>query len=375
MLVSQAKTQGDRQACKCGPSGLPRFVHGLHLVMISFIEAKRPDMSHVAQLLGQCAAANHWANGGPLWHRLADDMARHMALPDDRRLVPCANAGIALEALARLHDRRAGRRLRWAMPSFAFRNLGRGYFTDGPIVDCDDQGMIDTAALAALPDDSLDGVIAVNPLGHARDFGPVIAFARARGLPLLLDNAAGVGTAPPDWPWQVFSLHHTKPYGMGEGGLALLPNEAAAEFQALIGYGDAPEPASAWLNNGKLSDIACAFLIDRLADAPNWIAASAVQRARILRLARPLGLSPLAGGGVDDVPLTSLALLADGPLDPAALTRARHFAPAKYYKPLAATPQAGALFARIVNIPCHPTMAQLSDDQIAADLARIVQGP
>lgn len=343
---------------------------------VSFIENKRPDFGRVSALLDISAVRNHWANGGPLWHRLREEMAAHMGLPDRVSLIPCANAGIGLEALARLWAMRAGRKLRWLAPSFAFRNLGRGYFADVRLIDCDSDAMLDVAALQTVDPDSYDGIIAVNPMGHAQSFDGVIAFARSRNLPLLLDNAAGIGTRMPDWDWQVLSLHHTKPYGMGEGGLILLPAGDLAALEPLITYGNLPpEPAEAWLNNGKISDISCAFLLDRLQDAPNWAAAAGEQRHRVIALAAELGLRPLAGGGLAEVPLTSVAFLSENAVAEDLPTRLQHFAAAKYYRPLADTPQAQDIFRRILSVPSHGGMAALSDDQIRMDLAQIAAEP
>ena len=72
----------------------------------------------------------------------------------------------------------------------------------------------------------------------------------------------------PDWPYQSFSLHHTKPYGAGEGGLFLSPRDEAEAIYALLNFGPFDDNCSVWLNNGKLSDIACAFQLDRLAILP-----------------------------------------------------------------------------------------------------------
>jgi dTDP-4-amino-4,6-dideoxygalactose transaminase len=342
---------------------------------VSFIEDKRPDLARVGRFLESSASRNHWANGGPLWHLLQEEMAAHMGLPPDVCLIPCANAGIALEAMARLWAMRFGRRLRWLAPAFAFRNLGRGYFADVQFLDCDANAMLDMAAVEAANPDSYDGLIAVNPMGHAPGFEAVIAFAKARNLPLLLDNAAGIGTRMPDWGWQALSLHHTKPYGMGEGGLILLPRDQAAVLEPLITYGDrAPEPPEAWLNNGKISDISCAFLLDRLRDAPNWIAASTGQRQRIGALAAEFGLRPLCDGGVPHVALTSVAFFAETPVPEDLPGRLQHFMAGKYYRPLADLPQAADIFRRIISVPSHGGMAALSDDQIRSDLAVIAGG-
>ena len=39
---------------------------------------------------------------------------------------------------------------------------------------------------------------------------------------------------------------------------------------------------------------------------------------------------------------------------------------AKYYPPITGLPMAADIYARIVNIPCHPGMAALTDAQISS---------
>lgn len=344
--------------------------------LVAFVEDKLPNFANVQSYLDRSAQARHWANSGPLFRSLADRYAEFLNLPSSSQIFPCANAGLGLEAMARVWAARNGRKLRWVQPSFSFKNLGRGYFADGPIVDCDGQGVLDIGQLAALPDDSYDGIIAVNPLGMARDFTAIIEFAQAANKPLLIDNASGLCSRIPDWPWQCFSLHHTKPFGMGEGGMALIPAECAAEFQRIIGYGDTPATAENWLNNAKLSDISCAFHLDRLDQLPQWLPASLEQKARIQAIARDFDLTPIGQEpeGDDPMPVTSVAFRAPSPVSLESLDRSRGFRPGKYYAPIADTAVATELFEHIINIPAHPTMARLSDAQIRDDISKILAG-
>lgn len=341
--------------------------------MIAFVERKTPDMARVGELLDLCRATNRWANRGPLYARLAEGYAAHFGLDGTRAIVPVANGGIALEAMARLHDLRAGRRLRWVGSAFSFQNLGRGRFAEMRVLDCDGRGLLDLDAVRALDPDEFDGLVVVNPFGLFRDFSAYAAFAAETGKALLIDNAAGADSAEgggvPAWPWQAFSLHHTKPYGVGEGGLALVPAEAAEDLYALLDYGPAPADPELWLNNGKLSDIACAFLIDRLERAADWAPRHRAQAARVTRIAAGLGLRPL-GRAADAPPMTSLPLVAEVPLPREALARARRLTFGKYYRPLVPLPRAQALYERLINVPAHPDVAALSDDALADDIAR-----
>lgn len=335
---------------------------------MKFIENKPLDMALVGDLFEECRAVNHWANFGPLYHRLADEYAQHMGLGADVILTPCANGGIGLELLARAVTQEQGvSKLRWVGSAFSFKNLGRGYFADMQLLDCDAGGMLDLDALKALPTDSYDGFVVTNPLGMSRDFDRFIAFANASGKKMLIDNAAGMDRVVPDWPWQSFSLHHTKPYGMGEGGLVLSPRGIQEELIYLINYDKMPENPAHWANNGKISDLSCAFHIARLRGIDQWENAYRDQRARIAGLFADCGVQPLLDP--QDAPLTnSLAVLFPGPLDPKKLKRPFRIATARQYEPLADRPQARAIHDRIINFPTHPDMAQLTDSDIVADI-------
>ena len=128
------------------------------------------------------------------------------------QITACSSGGVALEALARTLCEKKGRSLKWAASSFTFRNIGRGYFSDALICDCDNNGLLDLDALSALATDAYDGFIVTNPLGTCSDFSTFIAFAKVHNKHMLIDNASGIGRNIPAWPWQSFSLHHTKAY-------------------------------------------------------------------------------------------------------------------------------------------------------------------
>lgn len=336
---------------------------------IKFIEAKNPDMAQVTRLLGACADVNQWANFGPLYSRLADDYATHMSLAPGLAVTPCANAGIGLEMLARTLASEAEKpALRWVGSAFSFKNLGRGYFTDMLFVDCDERGVMDLEAVQALEADSFDGIIVTNPFGLVPDFDRFIAFAEATGKKLILDNAAGMSRNIPPWPWQVFSLHHTKPYGMGEGGLVLSPANAAEFLRLLINYDRVPKAPEYWLNNGKISDISCAFLIARLANIATWEPGYVEQRSRIVTLFMDAGarvLLPTEGAP----PTNSLPVLLPLTLDDERLVDLPlKVNIARQYTPLAPLPRVSTIHERLINFPTHPGLSALTDAEITSDI-------
>lgn len=341
---------------------------------VAFVESKAPDMGRVAKLLERSARQNAWANRGPVYHQLAESFEDHLGVARELAVVPMANGGVALEAMARLHASKVGRKLNWVASAYSFQNLGRGYFNDVTFVDCDAGGRLDLAALAALDPESWDGVIITNPFGLYTDFSDIAQLACRTGKSVLIDNASGLHSHIANLPWQAFSLHHTKPYGMGEGGLALVPRTEADVLYEFVNYGATikPDHRPHWCGNGKLSDIAAAFQLDRLEQLSDWGGKSLHQRDRIMTLARQAGLSPLATPQ-SGIPMTSMPFLAEGPVSPDAINATQHATFAKYYRPLALLPQVTYLYERLINIPCHPDMAQLTDAQILEDISTCLQ--
>ena len=90
---------------------------------VAFVEQKGPDLSRVGALLKLSDAKNHWANRGPVYRLLQDRLTSYLALPEGCIAVPMSNGGVALEAMARLHASRAGRKLRWVASAYSFQNL------------------------------------------------------------------------------------------------------------------------------------------------------------------------------------------------------------------------------------------------------------
>jgi dTDP-4-amino-4,6-dideoxygalactose transaminase len=336
---------------------------------VDFVENKRPDSNRILEFLAESEAANQWANGGPVFRALRESYREFVKLPASRDVLPCTNAGVALELLARLHEHKAQRSLRWVASSFSFCNLGRGYFADMRLCDCDEHGMLDLDELARLPDDSYDGIIVTNIFGLWKEFTPYIEFAARRHKVLIIDNAAGLGEHIPNHDYQVFSLHQTKPFGAGEGGLAIMPADESELAAELLNYKTLQTEPSLWLNNGKISDISCAYLLDRLERYPEWGVLYQYQANRVIQIAESAGLTRLFPYAHHSI-ATCLPFLAPHPVELPQLDN-RSLTLGKFYKPLAPTRRAQSVYARIVNVPSHPDVAGLPREELEPILQRL----
>ena len=335
---------------------------------VAFVDTKDIPWDRVQRFLEPSAHHEMWTNRGPAWHAASAAFARHMGLPADRTVLPVANGGMALEALASLHASRRGHPLRWAVSAFGFPNTTRGAFTDSLVVDCTKDGLLDVVSINP---DSVDGIVVTNPFGIRDRFEQVVSWAADHDKVLLLDNAAGIGPTIPEIDYQSFSLHQTKPYGMGEGGLVLVPSAEAEAVLRLLEYTPLSDTeARFWVNNGKISDFAIALHLARLESAPNWRAAFKRQAERLCEAAVSEGFTPFFTG----TPVaTSLPFLASDPLPFSAL-KGSELTLGKYYKPLAPKTRTMEIFAHIVNVPSHPDVASLDNQSLRQVFRHVKQG-
>lgn len=325
-----------------------------------FIEDKSFDNKVISKLLNNSKNVNRWANRGPNWYFLKESFEKHFVNINDLVVVPCGNGGIALEILISICEYKNKNKIRWAISSYSFSNLGYGRTSNALILDCGRDGLISIDELN-LKKNKFDGFIVTNPFGLYTDFNQYILWAKLNRKFIIFDNAAGLSPHIPNLPYQAFSLHHTKPYGFGEGGLALVPKKEFNLALSFIEYGpNQSEKKQLWINNGKLSETSCAYIIDRLNDFDNWYEKYKMQAVRIDSIAEQCGLKPLAKSYN---PSMNRPYLCEHEIDPNTLEN-DYIALGKYYRPLAKTKNATFIYKRSINIPCHPDISMLNNQEI-----------
>jgi hypothetical protein len=261
--------------------------------------------------------------------------------------------------------------------AYTFFSQRIGPFADSIVVDCDDRGLTDLDAVAALPDDAWDGLVVTNLFAGLASVRPFADFCRARGKTIIVDSAAAMFGPARDWPEhpnETISFHQTKPWGAGEGGCIIVDRADAALARSLINLGlGAPPLAKAFAANAKISDIASAVILERLERLPAWAPTYGAQRARIETLCRELGV-PLLLLAPHDAILASVPALSAQPAGRQDFTGIK-FDLGKYYPPLDDRCRtARGLFARIVNVPSHCGMAVIETDALARVLTQLLPG-
>lgn len=323
--------------------------------MINFLENKPISWDVVQELLKESKDKNHWTNFGPVSILLEEEIKHNVNLSSDLAVVACASGSLALHCLVNLCVYIENKPIKWAVSSFGFPCSIQGPLNNAIVADCDDSGMLD---LDCLNEKDYDGIVVTNVFGlHSVDRYRQFCYDNNK---LFICDAATAYDTVSHGENEIISFHHTKPWGMGEGGCIIVAKDHVHILLSIVNFGIVDnEPVGRLGCNGKVSDFASAFIVQRLRQMTKLTPLYREQYLRIVALGNAVGFATmklLKEGTPCHVPL-----LANKPIENISN---KHVVLRKYYKPLENTPVAKSLYDRIVNVPCHPGMEELSDAAI-----------
>ena len=324
--------------------------------MIRYVEQKSFDQKFVSQWLNVSSYRNHWTNYGPIAQLLESSVRIQLNIPDDKAVIATASGDAALRAavLAMAPNQR------WLISSFTFA-CQLQLPAELIVCDCNQHGYID------LPETTnACGLIVTDLFGFTRDRDKYIQYAKKHNLFLLFDSAACYGAK---WNDQyigcdgnatVFSFHHTKPMGFGEGGCLIIDKKFEDHARAAINFGINVDALANLGFNGKISDLSAVYIVDRIRNLVAIQQDYSKQYARIKQIATQLKIDCYLP---DEkcIPLPScVPLLFRHSISPTQLENP-YIILQKYYKPLVDTPLACSLYESIVCFPCHPGLSIIND--------------
>lgn len=235
-----------------------------------FIRPVLPAVGSWAGYLEPAYITRHFSNFGPVNQRF--EAAIGARFGRGRVAVSCANATAGLvAALAALEVH--GRVL---TPSFTFAATGlsvQAARCDPVFCDCDPETLqisVDTVARALRSVDDIGAILLVRPFGIYNETEELLALARKHGCQIIVDAAAALG-APNAGQFdndlvEVFSLHATKCFAIGEGGLILAPPEYEAGMRRALNFGFTEQETIGLGANGKMSEFHAAIGLSVLDD-------------------------------------------------------------------------------------------------------------
>ncbi len=217
--------------------------------------------------LDEAYAANWFTNFGALSRRLEARLAGDWGFAETS-CVLAANATLALAAPL-IACRIEGPVL---LPAFTFPATSSAIKMAGaePVlldVSLETWRLSPETIAQALDTTGAKAAMLLAPFGLQTDFTGVIAAARARGAIVVIDNAAGLGVArgPVEHDpgvFEVYSLHATKPFGIGEGGAIFAHTSMEAHLRAALNFGQphfGADGGPTWGMNGKMSEMQAAI--------------------------------------------------------------------------------------------------------------------
>ncbi|WP_083210378.1 DegT/DnrJ/EryC1/StrS family aminotransferase [Mycobacterium intracellulare] len=248
---------------------------------IPFIRPSFPEPAELAEDFSEIVQANWYTNFGPKERQFARALAEYLG--PDLHVATVANGTLAL--IAALHAAVGqGVRDRYVlMPSFTFIAVAQAALWTGYrpwFIDIDTNTWQPSipSALAILESsrDRVAGIVLPNVFGVGNpDIETWEDLASEWELPLVIDSAAGFGSMYEDGErvggrgsCEIFSLHATKPFAVGEGGAIASRDprlvQRAYQFQN-FGFGEARECIHLGMN-GKLQEFNAAIGLRQLVE-------------------------------------------------------------------------------------------------------------
>jgi len=212
--------------------------------MIPLLKPKPPSIEAWSKYLKQSYAQSSFSNGGPCVKQLEGKLQSYIQL--EHTPVLMCNATIALTVALQAFDLQSSDVL---IPTFTFAATAHSVIAAGcnPVFvdlnpyDC--HMSLEDAELRITS--NTRAMVVVQSLGYIVDYAKYEQFASRHGLTLIFDSAAAlganydesrkVGTAG---DCEVFSLHVTKTFGIGEGALVTSPNASMLQrCRQIINFG------------------------------------------------------------------------------------------------------------------------------------------
>jgi dTDP-4-amino-4,6-dideoxygalactose transaminase len=227
------------------------------------IRPEIPPLSRWSGHLERAEARNRFTNFGELSLELERELLFRWG--SSTSAVVCTNNGTSAIAAPLIAEGVAGPVL---LPAFTFPatlsavKMAGGHpelmdvSAEGWAVDARelDRRFAETGARAA---------ILVSPFGLKTDFSHHIAVAQSHEATLVIDSAAGLGLERHDVEsrhrvYEAYSMHATKPFGIGEGGAIFCAREKTSKLRSALNFGLPTRSGldvSDWGINGKLSEV------------------------------------------------------------------------------------------------------------------------
>lgn len=297
--------------------------------MIPLVRPVFPDKKLVWEFFDRALSTGQISNMGPCFQLLT----KRLEELTDSYCVPVVNGTVAIQVAVQSHFARGSNIL---MPDYTHIGTLQAITAAGcnPVmVPVSRQTWTMDPLCLAEGLKRADGAVIVSPFGYPVDFNLYDGIASRARRPLIYDLAGGWGMRVDTKHTVCFSLHATKNFSCGEGGLVAYSKRSAAKdatrrinFDTLLDR----TIASPWGGNWKPDELKCAVILAHLYHGDKILERAAAKWARVEYYADALG------GSTPDLRNGSPSLCVIQGLDAKRIEResATHGFMAKQYYPL-----------------------------------------
>jgi dTDP-4-amino-4,6-dideoxygalactose transaminase len=226
-----------------------------------FVRPSIPAPEAFADILRPAYEARYFTNFGPVEQAFSRQLQnRYGQEGHSVTLANNATCGLTAALVA------LGVRGRVAIPAFTFPATLHAVLAarcEAVLVDIDPNtcSMSADALERTLRRHDCHAVMPVRPYGFVQDLSGILSIAARRSLPVVIDAAASLGCTRVDLQpnvVEVFSLHATKAFGIGEGGAIFASAELGERVRSALNFGLRKDRTFGYGINGKMTELQAA---------------------------------------------------------------------------------------------------------------------
>jgi dTDP-4-amino-4,6-dideoxygalactose transaminase len=238
-------------------------------MVINWVAKKNICFNETNTSLQKCIDSKIFTNNGDNVTELELFIKHKFKINDSKSVICVCNGTCGLYAIVGALSLFYEKEHQWVTQSFTFPSSAQGMLKNTYIVDIDQNGGLD---IDLIPHD-VDGIIVTNVFGNVVDIDKYLSWCTLNNKFLVFDNAA---TAYSFYKGQnscnygvasMISLHHTKPFGFGEGGAVIIDKKYEQCVRRIINFGIDNIDKLPWNKLGgnyKMSEINAIFILQYL---------------------------------------------------------------------------------------------------------------
>lgn len=328
--------------------------------MINYVQKKKIKDSFINELFKKSIDVNQFTNNGPIKRDLEKLIHAKLELSPNKSVVCLSNGTTACHALMLFYQKKFNKKIKWAIPAFTFPTPVIGNFSSSKISDINLQTY--TLDISDPSIKKCDGIIITNLFGTYSNIKEWEEFSKKQNKILIFDNASSPLSKYKhknicEYGDSSFgSLHHTKYWGFGEGGFAVVNNEDYESLNSIANFGFTSQRIhSNFSSNYKMSDVSAAYCYSQIEsyDIKKHIEIQKILIENIEKIG--VDIFNIKNLEKEDLILGNLPLLFKNQIDVSSY-RNLGVEANKYYKPLLPLKNSKNIFSRIINLPLNDTL-------------------